>query len=160
MLPSLGKRSGVRRWEQRIQDIEGNSIFSSFSIFIHLLNKVAHNALWDCTVSAHSSSWLISIVLLGRSGGKCRFVCKSVSVKSGVQGDLIPFTVERFCRLGSGGVFKSVLLWGHLGSSVVEHLPLAQGVIPESPDPRVPHQAPCGKPACVSASLCVSLTNK
>ena len=50
---------------------------------------------------------------------------------------------------------------GHLGVSVVEHLPLAQGVIPGSWD-RVLHWAPCREPAspsaCVSASLylCVS----
>ena len=48
---------------------------------------------------------------------------------------------------------------GHLGGSVVGHLPLAQGMIPESWD-RVPHQASCMKPAslsdCVSAYLCVS----
>ena len=48
---------------------------------------------------------------------------------------------------------------GHLGGSAIEHLPLAQGVILESQD-RVPHQAPCMRPAslsaCVSASLCVS----
>ena len=31
---------------------------------------------------------------------------------------------------------------GRLGGSAVERLPLAQGMIPESPD-RVPHQAPC-----------------
>ena len=52
---------------------------------------------------------------------------------------------------------------GHLGGSVVEHLPLAQGVIPGSWD-RVLHQAPYGEPAspsaCVSASLRESLTNK
>ena len=46
---------------------------------------------------------------------------------------------------------------GCLGGSVVEHLPLAQGMIPESWD-LVPHQAPCREPAspsaCVSASLC------
>ena len=50
-----------------------------------------------------------------------------------------------------------------LGGSVVEHLPLAQGVIPGSWD-GVPQQAPLEEPAspfaCVSASLCVSLINK
>ena len=48
------------------------------------------------------------------------------------------------------------------GGSVVERLPLAQGVIPESLD-RVPHQALAWPPspfACVSASLSVSLVNK
>ena len=48
---------------------------------------------------------------------------------------------------------------GRLGGSVVEHLPLAQGVILETRD-WVPHQAPCVEPAspsaCVSASLSVS----
>ena len=52
---------------------------------------------------------------------------------------------------------------GRLNGSVVEHLPLAWGVIPESRD-RVPHQAPHGKPAspsaCVSASLSVPLMNE
>ena len=47
---------------------------------------------------------------------------------------------------------------GRLGGSVVERLPLAQGVILESRD-RVPHQAPGMEPAspsaCVSASVCV-----
>ena len=51
----------------------------------------------------------------------------------------------------------------HLGDSVVEHLPSAQGVILESQD-RVPYWAPCMEPAsssdCVSASLSGSLTNK
>ena len=49
---------------------------------------------------------------------------------------------------------------GHLSGSVVEHLPLAQVVIPGSWD-QVLHQAPCRQPASpsasnVSASLCVS----
>ena len=52
---------------------------------------------------------------------------------------------------------------GHLGSSVVERLPLTQVVIPGSWD-RVLHQAPCGEPAFpsayVSASLSVSFMNK
>ncbi|CAD7682007.1 unnamed protein product [Nyctereutes procyonoides] len=39
---------------------------------------------------------------------------------------------------------------GHLGGSVVEHLPLAQGVILESWD-GVPHRAPCRDPASPSA---------
>ena len=51
----------------------------------------------------------------------------------------------------------------HLGGSVVERLPLVQGMIPESQD-QVPHRAPCREPAspsvCVSASLCVSLMDK
>ena len=57
--------------------------------------------------------------------------------------------------------------WGRLGGSAVEHLPLAQGVIPESLD-RVPPRAPCMEPASPSAyvsaslslSLSVSLMNK
>ena len=48
---------------------------------------------------------------------------------------------------------------GHLDGSVVEHLPLVQVRILGSWN-WVPHQAPCGKPAslsaCVSASLSVS----
>ena len=51
-----------------------------------------------------------------------------------------------------------ILLWGHLGGSVVEHLLSAQGVISGSWD-RVLHQAPCEKTAPsahVSASLRVS----
>ena len=52
---------------------------------------------------------------------------------------------------------------GHLGGSVVEHLPLAQVVILESWD-RVPHLASSEKPTFpsvyVSASLCASLMNK
>ena len=52
---------------------------------------------------------------------------------------------------------------GHLGGSVVEHLHLAQVVIPGSYD-QIPHWAPCGEPispsASVSASLCVSLMKK
>ena len=52
---------------------------------------------------------------------------------------------------------------GCLGGSVVECLPLVQGVILESWD-LVPRQAPCKEPAspsaCVSASLSASLMNK
>ena len=57
---------------------------------------------------------------------------------------------------------KSNLIVGYLGSlggSMVERLPLAQGMILESWD-RVPHRAPCMEPAspsaCVSASLSLS----
>ena len=53
--------------------------------------------------------------------------------------------------------------WGHLGGSVVEHLPSAQGVIQDFWD-QVPHRAPCLEPASasayVSASLCVCLMSK
>ena len=52
---------------------------------------------------------------------------------------------------------------GQLSGSVVEHLPSAQVVIPESWD-QVPHWAPRGEPASpsayVSASLSGSLMNK
>ena len=52
-------------------------------------------------------------------------------------------------------------LEGHLGGSVDEHLPSAQGVIPGSWDP-VPRRAPCMEPASpsayVSASISLSLS--
>ena len=48
---------------------------------------------------------------------------------------------------------------GHLGGSVVEHLPVAQVVILESWD-RVLHQAPRREPASPSACVSVSLMNK
>ena len=52
---------------------------------------------------------------------------------------------------------------GHLSGSVVEHMPLGQGMILGSWDP-VPHRAPHGEPASPSAnvsdSLFVSLINK
>ena len=58
---------------------------------------------------------------------------------------------------------SSVQMEGSLGGSAVEHLSLAQSMIPGSWD-QVPHQAPCKEPAspsaCVSASLSVSLMNK
>ena len=50
-------------------------------------------------------------------------------------------------------------LEGHLGGSVVEHLPLAQVVIPGSWD-RVPHRAPRREPASPYACVSVSLMNK
>ena len=54
-------------------------------------------------------------------------------------------------------------MWGHLGDSTVECLPLAQSVFPGSWD-QVPHQASGKEPpflsADVSASLCVFLMNK
>ena len=57
-----------------------------------------------------------------------------------------------------------VFFLGHLSGSVVEHLPLAQGLILESQD-RVPHRAPCMEPASPSAYVStsffsVSLMNK
>ena len=45
---------------------------------------------------------------------------------------------------------------GCLGGLVVERLPLAQGVIPESWD-RAPHRAPCMEPAFPSACVCLSV---
>ena len=57
------------------------------------------------------------------------------------------------------------IISGRLGGSVVERLPLAQSMIPESQD-RVPHQAPRIEPASPSAyvsaplSLSLSLLNK
>ena len=60
-------------------------------------------------------------------------------------------------------LLNNVKLLGHLGGSVVDHLPLAQVMIPGSWD-WVPHQAPCREPAspsaCVSAPFSVSLMNK
>ena len=52
---------------------------------------------------------------------------------------------------------------GHLGDSVVENLPLAQGTIPGSSDQILlwaPHREPDFPSAHVSVSLCVSLMNK
>ena len=45
---------------------------------------------------------------------------------------------------------------GHLGDSVVEHLPLTEVVIPGSWD-RVPHQAPRMEPASPSAYVFASI---
>ena len=59
------------------------------------------------------------------------------------------------------GVINDISVMGHLGDSVVEHLPSAQGMILESQD-RVPYRAPGMEPASLSAcvsvspSLCVS----
>ena len=65
------------------------------------------------------------------------------------------------CLHLSGGYVGINKSQGHLGGSVVEGLPLTQGMIPMSWD-RVPHQAHCMEPAspsaCVSASLCVYLS--
>ena len=52
---------------------------------------------------------------------------------------------------------------GRLGGSVVEHLPLAQGMIPGSRDGvlhQVPHWEPASSSAYVSISFSVSLMNK
>ena len=63
-----------------------------------------------------------------------------------------------FCRQIS---FIKIQLLGRPGGSMVEHLPLAGDVIPESWD-WVPHRAPCMEPAspsvCVSASLSLFLS--
>ena len=65
----------------------------------------------------------------------------------------IPFVVSKGDSLKHGE--------GSLGGSVVEHLPLAQGVIPGSRD-QDPCRAPCMEPASPSAyvsaplSLCLS----
>ena len=59
--------------------------------------------------------------------------------------------------------FKKIMFRGHLGGSMVEHLPSARVVISGSWD-QDPHQAPHGEPAspsaCDSASLSGSLMNK
>ena len=59
--------------------------------------------------------------------------------------------------------WENLSLLGCLGGSVVECLPLAQGVILELWN-QVPHRAPCKEPASssayVSATLCISLMNK
>ena len=60
-------------------------------------------------------------------------------------------------------MLKKISEEGHLGGSVVEHLPSAQGMVLGFWD-HVPHWVPHGEPASpsayVSASLCVSLMNK
>ena len=62
-------------------------------------------------------------------------------------GELVPLTLMLFhCSLKEE-------LWGHLGVSVVEHLPLDQGVILGSWEPVSPS-------VFVSTSLSVSVMNK
>ena len=51
---------------------------------------------------------------------------------------------------------KKISVQGHLGGSVVEHLPLAQVMIPGSWD-GVSHQAPQREPASLPVSLPLSL---
>ena len=74
--------------------------------------------------------------------------------KPGMEQHLIHESILESSKAGKGGT---------LGDSVVEHLALAQIVIPGSWD-RVPRRASCTEPvsasACVSASLSVSLINK
>ena len=56
--------------------------------------------------------------------------------------------IIKFSQLGRPG-----------GSAAVEHLPSAQGVIPEFRDPdQVPHPDPCEEPASPSASVSSSLS--
>ena len=65
-------------------------------------------------------------------------------------------------RQGPSCVLKR-LFWGPLGGSVVERLPLAQGLILEFWDGVLhcdPFREPAFPSAYVSASLCVSLMNK
>ena len=82
---------------------------------------------------------------------------KYIQKKEGAPKAIILYNILFFRTLK---IFKLKYL-GRLGGSVVEHLPLARGVTPESRD-QVPHQAPCMEPAspsaCVSTSLslCVS----
>ena len=66
-----------------------------------------------------------------------------------------------------GRVIERVILRyrdkGHLGCSVVEHLPLAQVMIPRSWVQvlhRILHGEPASPSAYVSAAICVSLVNK
>ena len=54
------------------------------------------------------------------------------------------------------GLSTTFKIEGRLGGSVVEHLPLAQVMILGSWD-GVLNQAPCGEPAYVCASVCVSI---
>ena len=71
---------------------------------------------------------------------------------------LFPLLVLSLCQINTIFYLKKKDT-GHLGGSAVEHLPLAQGVIPGSWD-RVPHRAPRGEPASPSAYVSVSLMNK
>ena len=74
------------------------------------------------------------------------------------------FFIESHIQLPFSSLFfffyLKILFMGRLGDSVVEHVPLAQGMIPGSWD-RVPHRAffkePVSPSACVSASLYVSI---
>ena len=54
-------------------------------------------------------------------------------------------------------MLKKISEEGHLGGSVVEHLPSAQGMILESWD-QVPHRVPCMEPASPSAYVSASLS--
>ena len=60
-------------------------------------------------------------------------------------------------------LLRRALILGHLGGSVAERLPLAQGVILGSRDQGphwAPHKEPASPSACVSASVFLSLMNK
>ena len=76
---------------------------------------------------------------------------------------LTPQYCLRTKTVPSAGLHKKSKVLGHLGGSVVEHLPLAQVVVPGSWD-QIPEQAPWREPASpsayVSASLRVSFMNK
>ena len=80
--------------------------------------------------------WMMHVCMYGY---ECEFVCMCEDV----------FVMD---------VYENVCT-GHLGGSVVERRPSAQGLIPGSWD-RVLHRVPCMEPAspsaCVSVSLCVS----
>ena len=56
-------------------------------------------------------------------------------------------------------VIQKVSVLGHLDGSVVEHLPLTQGIIPGSWD-RVLHRAPSREPASPSAYVSASLSHE
>ena len=64
--------------------------------------------------------------------------------------------------------FKISICWGHLGGSVVEHLPLAQvmilgfwdPVLSSGNSPPPPAREPASPSIYVSASLCLSWINK
>ena len=77
----------------------------------------------------------------------------------------MPVIIVNFFQCGNASmvIFSKKECEGCLSGSVVERLPLAQGVIPESWN-RVSHQDPFREPAsptgCVSTSLSVSLMNK
>ena len=63
--------------------------------------------------------------------------------------------LEAYILTYTDRALQSGRLAGCSGGSVVEHLPLAQGVIPGSWD-GVLHQAAFREPASPSASLCLS----
>ena len=72
---------------------------------------------------------------------------------------LVTGVIESLDKINDFFTLSYRCMVGYLDSPVVEHLPSTQGVILESWD-GVPHQAACGEPASLSASLHVSLMNK